>query len=301
MIMRMVALALATMVALTGCLSGQDDNGDSAAKPPAGGWPQPEDGQLTAKMCGLLTAEDYKPFDHKLMSPLAEQPSWKDSSNYLACSGILGEWLKLDLQPTTESAKIRYDNSLETRKDVIIVEKQKTILAQDLLPGADQSWFDYGQAPEGSTPTDFELKFRRGSLVAEVNLSDPNNRMKDPKAALLRLAGLVLERIPEVGKTDTGTTPKVRLEVKGTGKASIISHFTVDHKTETLKDVQLPWSVEVPMADHGDNQVPLTLNANSASGPMPVAISCAISVRGAVVKQEQRLSFAICNSMSTVK
>jgi len=300
MFIRTVALSIATAAALTGCMSSGGDTGDGPAKPPAGGWPQPEDGKLTAKMCGLLTAADFKPVGHNLIRALEAQPG-KDSSNYVSCAGILGEWLTLDLQPTAESAKIRYDRSLDTRKDVVIVEKQQTVLAQDLLQGADQSWFDYGQAPAGTKPGNYQLKFRRGALVASVEI-DPvdENSVKDPKAALQRLAGLVLERIPEVGRTDTGTTPKVRFEVKGNGKVRSIGYITEDHRTQSLEDVQLPWSVELSMADHGDNPVYLKVDASSPATANPLALSCSISVRGKVVKQVQQVGFAICDSRSAV-
>lgn len=303
MIFRMVALSLATVVALAGCTGGKGDggDGDAVAKPPAGGWPQPEEGMLTPKMCGLLVEADYKSVGHKTYGPL-EAVKEKQSSNYVSCVGDMGEWLTLDLQPTAESAKVSYDRGLESRKSSAIIEKQETILAQDLLQGADQSWFDYGPAPTGSTPGDYQLHFRRGALVAWIQLNPaPGDSVSDPKAAVQRLAGLVLERLPEVGKTDGGTTPKVRFEVKGTGQASAISYITQDHRSVTLKDVQLPWSLELAMSDHGDNEVHFNLSANTRIPGMPTAVTCSISIRGTLVKQESELSFAICDAWAKAR
>lgn len=301
MIMRTVALSVAAMVALTGCMFGKSGDGDATARPPAGGWPQPEDGMLTAKMCGLLTQADYKSFGHDLIGVLEPVPG-KESSNYVSCVGTLGEWLTLDLQPTAESAKIRYDRYLASRKNTVIVEKQESILTQDLLQGADQSWFDYGPAPSGTKPGEYQLRFRRGALVAAVKLDPADEKsVKDPKAAVLRLAGLVLERIPDVGRTDGGTTPKVRFEVKGNGKASAISYSTEDHRSENVEDVQLPWSIELAMADHGDKEVWLTVSAHSPATLMPLALSCSVSVRGTVVKQAHEIGLALCDSRATVR
>ncbi|HZM81873.1 MAG TPA: hypothetical protein VFC19_39640 [Candidatus Limnocylindrales bacterium] len=296
MIMRTVAFSLVTMLALTGC---QSDIGDATtAKPPAGGWPQPEGGKFTAAMCGLLTAADYKPLGHNLIGSLQLAPG-KDSSNFVSCVGTLGEWLTLDLQPTAEAAKIRYDRSLESRKDTVVVEKQQSILAQDLLQGVDQSWFDYGPAPSGTKPGNYQLRFRRGSLVASVEI-DPvgDNSVKDPKAAVLTLAGLVLERIPEVGKADSGTTPKVRFEVKGNGRAFAINYNT-DESGGSLKDVQLPWSIELPASDHGDSPVWLKVSANATASPLH--LECSISVRATVVKQTKDVGIVLCDTRSPVK
>ena len=191
MFIRTVALSIATMAALTGCmLGGAGDDADSAAKPPAGGWPRLEDGKLTEKMCGLLVAADYKPFGHKMIG-LLEPATGKDSSNYVSCAGILGEWLTLDLQPTAESAKIRYDRSLDTRKDVVIVEKQQTVLAQDLLQGADQSWFDYGQAPAGTKPGN--------PVYLKVDASSPATANPLALSCSISVRGKVVKQVQQVG------------------------------------------------------------------------------------------------------
>jgi hypothetical protein len=295
MIMRTVALSLAAMLAFTGCMSDKDDDD---ANPPAGGWPQLEDGKLTGKICGLLTSAEYQELGHhKLLQ--VESMDEEGSSNSVSCWGGLGGRLVLDLQPTAESAKIRYDSELESHRRSVIVEKQATILADSVMQGADQSWFDYGPGPEGSTPNDYVLNLRRGALLASLALN--NDEVKDPKQTIVRLAGLVLERIKDVGTTDAGTTPTVRLEVKGNGKASTIYYLTHDHASKSVDNVDLPWSIELPMADHGKREVPLDISATSSTAALPLHLSCSISVRGVVVKQAQGFGIAQCHTMSAVR
>jgi hypothetical protein len=298
-----VVLSAAVAVALTGCMFGGDDGGGGdAVTVPAGGWPQPENGQLTAKMCGLLTQADYKRAGLKQLQPLEPASQQKASSNYVSCSGMLGDWLTLDLQPTAEAAKVRYQQQLAAQKESVAGEKLPTILAEGVLDGVEESWFDYGATAAVAKPDSFELQFRRGALVASLVLDEAGGvKEEGAKAAVVKLAGLVLERIPEVGKADTGTTPMVRFEAKGTGKAAEILYQTSDHKSTKLEKVQLPWSVEVPMADHGEFQAALhlTVRTDAAAYP-PVGVSCAVSVRGKVVVQDQQLGFAICQGQFTV-
>jgi hypothetical protein len=303
-VLRVIALCAVVTVALAGCGSGgDDDTGGDAVKQPAGGWPQPENGQLTDKMCGLLTQADYKTVGQKQLQPLEPASQQKVSSNYVSCSGMLGDWLTLDLQPTAEAAKVRYQQQLASQKESVAGEKLPSILAEGVLTTADESWFDYGATAAVTEPDSFELQFRRGSLVASLVL-DQAGGMKEQQAqaALVKLAGIVLERIPEVGKTDTGTTPMIRFEANGKGKAVEILYQTSDHKSTKLEQVQLPWSVEVPMADHGefDATLHLTVRADPRAYP-PVGMSCAVSVRGKVVVQDQQLGFAICQGMVSVR
>jgi hypothetical protein len=221
------------------------------------------------------------------------------SSNNIWCWAGLGGRLVLDLQPTAESAKIRYDGGLESHRDSVIVEKQATILAESVVQGADQSWFDYGPGPAGSTPNDYLLHVRRGALL--VTLAMHNDKVKDPKQTTARLAGLVIERIKDVGMTDTGTTPRVRLEVNGNGKASTIHYLTQDHAGVSVDNVDLPWGIELPMADHGKREVSLQVTATSSTAAPPIHLTCSISVRGTVVKQAKGFGIAQCHSMSAVR
>jgi hypothetical protein len=76
-------LSLALMIALAGCgLTGIDrpiggeargGGAGAAAGPPPGGWPQPENGRLTDKMCGLLTDADYAKFGHRRLPRVSEK------------------------------------------------------------------------------------------------------------------------------------------------------------------------------------------------------------------------------------
>jgi hypothetical protein len=297
-----VVLCATVAVTLAGCSFGGDDDGGDAVAVPKGGWPQPENGQLTDKMCGLLTQADYKQAGLKQLMPLEPASQQKASSNYVSCSGMLGDWLTLDLQPTAEAAKVRYQQQLASQKESVAGEKLPTILTEGVLDGVDESWLDYGATAAVAEPDSFELQFRRGALVASLVLDKAGGVKNDgAQAALAKLAGLVLERVPEVGKADTGTTPMVRFEAGGTGKAAEILYQTSDHKSTKLEQVQLPWSVEVPMADHGEFQamLHLTVHTDAAAYP-PVGASCAVSVRSKIVVQDRRLGFAICQGQFTV-
>src|SRR4030095_8486441 len=82
--LRPVSLCLTVALALFGCSpSGADE---ASPKAPGGGWPGLDTGQLTARMCGLLTKADYKQVGQNLVLPL--EPSGgeqKASSNSLSC------------------------------------------------------------------------------------------------------------------------------------------------------------------------------------------------------------------------
>jgi hypothetical protein len=109
------------------------------------------------------------------------------------------------------------------------------------------------------------------------------------------LAGLVLQRIPAVGRTDTGKTQKARFSVLGPGRAKqIIYNDPTTSKIVTLKNVKLPWHVEKPLVTLGSPIVNFTLSATSGS-PM-AALGCGISVDGqTVVVQQPRIGgFANC-------
>ena len=95
-----------------------------------------------------------------------------------------------------------------------------------------------------------------------------------------------------MGRTDTGTTPTVHFDVKGRGKATVVQYSVPDGGSKKLENTDLPWSVDVPMADHGEQPITLSLTVQT-NGQLPV--SCAITVAGKVVNQNQAPGFAICN------
>jgi hypothetical protein len=289
-------------LALFGCSPGGAD--EASPKAPAGGWPGLDNGQLTARMCGLLTKADYKQVGQNLVLPL--EPSGgeqKASSNSLSCVGTPGNWLRLELQPTAEAAKVRYEAELAQHKDSVVVEKYETVLAVDVFPASEQSWFDYANAIAGSKPSDYQLVFRRGALLGTLVLDGVDlAKTKDPRDALVRLAGLVLDRAPDIGKNDTGTTPQIRFEMTGTGKTGHVSYFTNDLvKGVDLTNVDLPWSVTVPVADHGDFEVSFNLSvAGDSKVYPPPSVSCTVSINGQVVMTQRNLLNALCSGRSLV-
>jgi hypothetical protein len=302
----MFLLGCALVTALAGCGStggGGSKAGGGAASdgPPPGGWPQPENGRLTEGMCGLLTNTDYARFGHQRLPSVSVKRS-ESGANAVDCRYMTEDELALNLQPTSEAAKLVFAAELESHKKRLVSEKRESILATDMVQGADESWFDYWTL--GTSAGQFkehELQVRRGALIVSLTLSGIKGKNeKDPREVLAGLAGLLLKRIPDVGKTDTGVTHKVRYKVSGTGRAKTIRYSDpTGGKLVERKNVPLPWSVELPMASLGRQQVPLTLNA-LANGLM-VAIGCSVSVDGKpVTEQPPRIGgLALCQGKYT--
>jgi hypothetical protein len=293
----MSASAIAVMLLVAGCSFGGADAGAPAGTP-AGGWPQPEGGQLTAKMCGLVTLDDYRQLGHRQIVALEPGKADAFASNAVTCSAPPADTLTLILQPTTEAAKIWYRSSLSGRKKRVtdpIEEKRDTILSENVVSKADESWFDYWvNSGDDDKYKDYELELRRGALVVGLVLSGVDtSKEKDPKGTLVKLAERVLERVPDLGRTDSGTTPQVHLDVKGAGKATQIQYSVPDSEVTTLQDVQLPWKIDVPMADHGKQLLNINLSANTQVYP-PIQLSCAITVDTKVIQQQQRAGIVNC-------
>ncbi|MGN9913839.1 hypothetical protein ACTMTJ_40525 [Phytohabitans sp. LJ34] len=292
-----MAAAVVVLLAAASCAGGDEETGGGSVEPPAGGWPQPENGQLTAKMCGLLTRADYEQFDHRQLLDLEPLTSQKESTNSVSCSAPPADMLGLTLQPTAESAKVWYQSSLAGRKSQVISHKRDTVLVENLVTGADESWLDFWvDSGNDDKLKDYELKVRRGALVVTLVLSGiDETKEKDPKGTLVALADRVLQRVGDLGKTDTGVTPMLRLEVNGKGKAGQIVYSVPDRDVKTLTDVKLPWKVDLPLADHGEQLQNFSLNAHTPiTRGLPVGISCRILVDGKILSQEQNFGFAGC-------
>lgn len=305
-VFRLLAAGAATMLVLSACgfVSGSDDSDDGSAPGevtvPEGGWPQPVNGQLTEDMCQLLTPADYSAVGHDLVIPLEPQGETVSlASNAVSCLAPPADALTLILQPTAEAAQVWFESAARSSEGALESEGGEPVRAEDVVPGADESWFDYWLAVSDGEFQDYELVARRGALILELTISVEKAETPDPQGVLVALAELVLERLPEVGTTDTGTTPTATLQVNGTGPASSIE-YTVDEITESLEDVALPWSVEVPMADRGQAPVFLNLFAQTeAAGGIGAPIACAISVDGTVVLEQESVLLVICNTQYT--
>jgi hypothetical protein len=292
----------ALMLALAGCGSSDGSGGSvtgavkAAGGPPAGGWPQPVNGQLTPAMCGLLTDADYAKYGHQRL-PVVSQKRVPDQPNAVDCLYTTEDDLNLGLQPTAESARIAYAAGLADHKRRLSEDRRPTVLASNVVPGADESWFDYWTLGTADSKfKEYEIQVRRGSLLVGVTLSGlKGEHEQDPRTVLSGLAGLVLQRIPNVGRADTGRTTMAKFTVTGPGHAKQIAYNDPSTaKTITLKNVKLPWHVEKPLVTLGSPFVMLNLTA--VSGRTMVAVGCEISVNGVTVVEQppQITGFANC-------
>jgi hypothetical protein len=301
---RTIAAGGALALALSGCGGGDGDGtgrtpgpGKPPANPagataPAGGWPQPENGRLTAKMCGLLTDGDYAKYGHERM-PQEDAGPAQDGSNAVNCMYMLGDQLTLSLQKSAQGAKIAFKQGLDDHKERL--KGKQSVLASNVVQGADESWFDYSTL--GGSPSEYEVEARRGGLIVGIVLSEvPQHPDKDPKGMLAGLAALVLQRIPDVGKSDTGIVHQVKYVVWGTGGPAlqIVYNDPVNSKTVTLKHVKLPWRKEFPMPDTGTQPTA----ALSITGASAGSLGCEVLVDGkSVQKQEPSTGIASCDAM----
>jgi hypothetical protein len=291
-------------LALSGCGGGGKDKapeaGKGAASPasnggaPAGGWPQPENGRLTAKMCGLLTDGDYAKYGHQRM-PLEDGGPAQNGTNSVECMYMLGDELTLNLQKTAQGAKLAFEKGLNDHKDRL--KGKKSVLQSGVVQGADESWFDI--ATLGADAGEYEVQARRGALLVGITLAgDPQKPAKDPKGTLAGLAGLVLQRLPNVGKSDTGTVHQVTYVVTGSvPKAREVSFYDpVKSKSLTLKNVKLPWRRSLAMPDVGDQpSAALTVSGNTM---VPTGrLGCEILVDGKSVRKDPASGFmTLCST-----
>lgn len=303
---RTVAAGGALALALSGCGGGDGKDkapapGKAPAKPaaeataPAGGWPQPENGRLTAKMCGLLTDGDYARYGHQRM-PQEDAGPAQDDSNSVYCTYMLGDQLTLGLQKSAQGAKIAFKQGLDRHKDRL--KGKQSVLASNVVQGADESWFDYSTL--GGSPSEYEVEARRGGLIVGIVLSEvPQHPDKDPKGMLAALAALVLQRIPDVGKTDTGIVHQVKYVVWGSGGAAlqIVYSDPVNSKSVTLKNVKLPWHKEFPMPDTGSRPT-AALSISGAMGSPTGVLGCEVLVDGKPVqKKDPSAGMTFCDAM----
>jgi hypothetical protein len=293
-----LSLGCALLLVLAGCgtKTAGDGGGGKAAGPPPGGWPQPVNGQLTTQMCGLLTEADYAKYGHERL-PSVSQKKVENLPNAIDCLYMTSDELNLNLQPTAEAAKLSFRATLADHKRQLAEDQRASVLAQNVVPGTAESWFDYWTyGTGGSKFTEYEIRVRRGALLLGITLSGlKGEKEQDPRVLLSGLADLVLQRIPTVGKTDTGRMQQARFTVVGQGRAKRITYIDpATQKSVTVKNVKLPWHVEKPLLARGAPFVMLNLDAYSAKSMVP--IGCTISVDGEMVVQQppQITGFAIC-------
>jgi hypothetical protein len=281
--------------ALAACDRPASNKASETGGPPAGGWPQAADGKLDQKMCGLLTAADYAKYGHTLLPKAGGDDSGKSGGNTVSCLYMTGDEFALNLQPTAEGAKLLFQRERDDHVARMKAESHKSQLAEDVVPGADESWFDLSVLGTDKYP-EYEVRARRGALLMMLRLSTGSDKdAKDPKEALVGLAGLVLERAPELGKKDTGTLRKVKYVVTGTAKAKSIRYYD----PSTGKNVEvgaspLPWTVEIALASEGKN--PVLLDLTATADPGTAYVGCGILIDGKPFKEQKAaLGLAFCS------
>jgi hypothetical protein len=263
------------------------------------------DGKLTDKMCGLLTPADYRRYGHNLL-PEAGKNQPAPGGQQLSCLYMTGDELTLGLQPTAEAAKLAFDAEQSGHTSRIQEDHKTGQLSKDVVSGADQSWFDISELSSGDQYPEYALSLRRGALLVGLHLTVLDKaKGKAPQETLVGLAGLVLQRVPDLGKADTGTTLKVHYEVSGKGKAQTVDYADpTANKSVHLSNVNLPWSIDVPMATpYPGASVVVQVNATQ---PMTLGsvqvIGCRVLVGGKVViNQPPGAGLALCTGTYSTK
>ncbi|MBW8486846.1 RDD family protein [Actinomadura parmotrematis] len=308
-----VVLAAVALLAVFGVgggiAAGSGSGGGTSAldpgkpKAPAGGWPQPQNGRVTPDMCGLLTRQDYANFGYSWFgySNTDVQPP-----NRVSCLSTGGGGLGVEVLPTRKAAEIRYAQVLRDHKSRLQEDQRRSALATGVVPGTDESWFDNATlGSDSATFKEYDLYARRGALLVSVNLQAWNHKgEKPPKEAAAGLAARVLERLPGVGATDTGTLSKLSFVVVGsrTNRASSISYSDpTSGRSVQLKNVKLPWRVDVDYVPSGASITTFNLTASSPMGTiadLQKGVVCTILLDGKPLKTGGPSSMALC--MATV-
>lgn len=267
---RMVVVLVVAGLVAAGC-AGPARTGaltpDSAVAP-SGGWPQPDHGRLTDKMCGLLSPGDaarvgqqYEPYSVPLLD-----------LNALYCVNLRGGQFSLVLQPNAESAKLLFAAWRRAGEQNRARNGVTAAIAEAVVPGTDESLQVTTPAHDGRGG-DQTVTARRGALVITVQLNDPES---GPAAG--RLAGIMLSRVPDLGRTDTGPTRTVTYALTGSGTVDHVEYRDpVTGAWVELAKVALPWSVTLPfLVVNRENRAHFEVTGRGAHA----VITCAVTVDG---------------------
>lgn len=293
------ATVTACLLALAGCFGGgHSSGGGSAGGPPKGGWPQAENGELVEAMCGLLTDADFTKV--KLEAPIPDTQE-TDAANSLFCGYLLGDSFDMYLQPNADSAKIVFARDVASNLDYL-KESDSDFTSSPVtgtVTGADESNVDYDHLGIPEYPQ-LQVVARRGALVVQISSQiDKNANLDDSRKALSTLAGLVLERVPDLGATDTGTTHKITYVVTGTGTADINYIEFATGESKELTGVTLPWKVDDPFAITTAKDI-IPLNVNASTKAFDKYVGCQILVDGKeVTTQAPSSGLAFCMNQFT--
>ncbi|HEY5855646.1 MAG TPA: MmpS family transport accessory protein [Aldersonia sp.] len=227
----------------------------------------------------------------------------------LNCSYLLGlDGFTMNLQPTAEAGKLRFAQFLGWHKGALESmgetqdrrwPSQAGQFLADVVPGADESWFDLSAMSTDQYPR-YELVARQGGLLIGLELSTLTDAETDqPTLAVQRmadLAGLLLQRVPSLGKTDTGTTLVGQYEVYGQGSVNIsYADPTTAPDFIELAAVPLPWFVNIPMATPSEGEIPFLGISAWRSQPF-TQVGCRILLNGTVVDEQQQSSAVFCDA-----
>lgn len=252
-------------------------------------------------MCGLLTDADYLKFGHVRLGTVTQKRS--DTENAISCQNLLNDDLEMELQPSHEGAMMRFAGDLKDHKSRLAEGHHASALTANVVQGADESWFDHTTNWDGDTQRpEYEIKVRRGALLIDLTLSWMREKNeKDPREMLTGLVGLILQRIPKVGKSDTGVIHKVTYTISGPGEArQIIYTDPSTNESRTLKSVKLPWHLTKPLVvPRAQRQTVLDLAGMRIPSFVVPAISCRISVDGKTVVEKRDAGFASCTDYYT--
>ncbi|AGL15607.1 MmpS family transport accessory protein [Actinoplanes sp. N902-109] len=282
------ACGLALALALAGCGGGGGPHGGDPGGPvpTRADWPQPVDGQLTTEMCDLLGPDDYHAagavaaaFDERSVTP-------RSRPTMLSCHSAGENWLTLDLQPSAASGGIYYD---WMRRDHAKRVGDSAELRENVVPGADESWYD---AAAGG----HQLVVRRGSLIVGIHFGFLNEDADQP-AAMTTLAGLVLQRTA-AGTTDTGKAHHATLTITGRpARPGPVDISYLDPNTTELvevKGVTLPWTQELDFAWYGQTRA-ITVQASLQQPGLAKYLSCKVTIDGKAAGESMpQVSFTTC-------
>lgn len=228
--------------------------------PPPGGWPKPVNGKLTPAMCGLLTDADYEKYGRQLLGKISAKRADDVGPNVIGCLTTGDDSLQLNLQPGYVAAHLVFKQDLRDH------EKDRgagaAAPAMNVLPGADESWFDLAGDSLPGGHKEYQLEFRRGALVATLQLGFLDGSKKvAPKTVLTGLAKLVMQRT-NAGTSGPGTFRTVHYKVAGHGTAEQILYTDPNTlQVKTKKHVHLPWTMAIPYGEYGSQRLSVQLSA----------------------------------------
>jgi hypothetical protein len=202
---RLIAIALCGVLGLAGSACGtvkpkpRSHQAANASGPPASGWPQAADGKIDGQMCDILTVADFKTYG-RIVTTKAQKIKPENGGNAITCDYAFHDTLTLSLAPDATIAGRSYRSMLDAAKRRGDEQRSSDQLVQSLVAGADESFYDPDVEDAGGDRKNTVLQVRRGALLVGIHLSSATQGKTDPKESSTGLAGLVLQRAPDLGR-----------------------------------------------------------------------------------------------------